>query len=135
MERFRQILSLILLALMVPASMCCFGPDACAALVCGSCENHEHEDGKGHDHDHHAPVGCPSETISHSQVPLPIMLPSFAMAELEDVVREMLRRQGELAGELPQAEFVMTTAPPELRATWQFTQRTALPVRAPSIQA
>jgi hypothetical protein len=29
----------------------------------------------------------------------------------------------------------MTTAPPELRATWHFTQRTALPVRAPSIQA
>lgn len=63
------------------------------------------------------------------------MLPSFAMVELEDVVREMIRLQGELSVELPLEKFVMTTAPPEVGASWQFTQRTALPVRAPSIQA
>lgn len=135
MKRFRQILSLILLALMVPASMCCYGPDGCVVEACCSGDSHEHEEGEGHDDEHHAPAACPSDTISHSHVPAPIMLPAFAMVELWDVIKEMIRHQGELAADLPLAKFAMTTAPPEMRATWQFKQRTALPVRAPSIQA
>lgn len=131
MKRFWQILALFLLALTVPASMCCYTVDGCESEACTTCPSRaHHEDGEPH-----APVACPSDTISHSQVPSPVMLPSFAMVELEDVVREMIRRQGESVAMQDATEFVMTTAPPEMRATWHFTHRTALPVRAPSIQA
>ncbi|MFN0080155.1 MAG: hypothetical protein ACKVY0_27130 [Prosthecobacter sp.] len=137
MKRFWQILALMLLALMVPASMCCFGPDACAAMVCSSCADHDHEhhDGKGHDGEHHAPVSCPSDTIAHSQVPAPVTMPEMQMVELVELIQAMIRLQDELATATESSGLPMTTAPPELRATWHFTQRTALPVRAPSIKA
>ena len=57
------------------------------------------------------------------------------MVELTELIQLMIRLQGELASGTESAGLPMTTAPPELRATWHFTQRTALPVRAPSIQA
>jgi hypothetical protein len=42
---------------------------------------------------------------------------------------------GDAANTLPAEGSVgiLTAAPPELRTTWQFVSRTALPVRAPSI--
>jgi hypothetical protein len=130
MKRFWQILALLMLALMVPASMCCYGAEGCAVEVCCSeCQG-------GHEGDqHHAPVSCPSDTISHSQVPAPITMPEMQMVELTELIQLMIRLQGELASGTESAGLPMTTAPPELRATWHFTQRTALPVRAPSIQA
>lgn len=133
MIRFWQILALLLLALMVPASMCCYGADGCKADVCCSEESHEHEDHDGGEH--HAPVSCPSDTISHSQVPAPVTMPEMQMVELAELIQAMIRLQDDLATATESAGLPMTTAPPELRATWHFTQRTALPVRAPSIQA
>lgn len=35
--------------------------------------------------------------------------------------------------ELPACSFVTSESPPELPRTWQFSLRTALPVRAPSL--
>lgn len=133
MKRFWQILALLLLALMVPASMCCYGadtnrPDTSAGQVCCSCAEHKPHEGD----EHHAPVSCPSDTIAHSQVPVPVTMPEMQMAEL---IQAMIRLQDELATAMESSGLPMTTAPPELRATWHFTQRTALPVRAPSIQA
>ena len=128
MKRFYQILTLLLLALMVPASMCCYGADGCAVEVCCSQCHDEPHDGD----EHHAPVSCPSDTIAHSQVPVPVTMPEMQMAEL---IQAMIRLQDELATATESSGLPMTTAPPELRATWHFTQRTALPVRAPSIQA
>ena len=128
MKRFWQILALLLLTLMVPASMCCYGADGCAVEACCSeCHDEQHNGDE-----HHAPVSCPSDTISHSQVPVPVTMPEMQMAEL---IQAMIRLQDELATATESSGLPMTTAPPELRATWHFTQRTALPVRAPSIQA
>lgn len=130
MKRFSQILALLMVALMVPASVCCFGADGCALEACCSECHDEHEGGEDR-----APVSCPSDTISHSQIPVPVTMPEMQMVELTEVIRAMIRLQDELAAGTDSSGLPMTTAPPELRATWHFTQRTALPVRAPSIQA
>ena len=58
------------------------------------------------------------------------------MVELADLILVLSRLQDELAtASLESSEFQMTTAPPELRTTWNFTSRAALPARAPSILA
>lgn len=131
MKRFWQILALLMLALMVPASMCCYGTDVCVVEACYSECHDEQHDGD----EHHAPAACPSDTISHSQVPAQVMLPAMQMVELAKLIQGMISLQDELATATVSSGLPMTTAPPELRATWHFTQRTALPVRAPSIQA
>lgn len=131
MKRFWQTLALLMLALMVPASMCCYGPDTGASEVCCSCAEHEQHDGD----EPNAPVSCPSDTISHSQVPAPVTMPEMQMVELAELIQAMIRLQDELATATESSGLPITTAPPELRTTWHFTQRTALPVRAPSIQA
>ena len=129
MKRFWQILALLLLALMVPASVCCYGAGGCTVEACCSECNDAHDDG-----DHDAPVSCPSDTIAHSQVPAPVTMPEMQMVELADIIRAMMRLN-EIAKTAAAPVPLMTTAPPELRATWHFTHRTALPVRAPSILA
>ena len=134
MKRFYQILTLLLLALMVPASTCCYGVDGCVTIVDGgsrSHDEHEHHDGG----EHHAPSSCPGETLSHSQVPMLVILPAMQMVELTELILVIARLQDDLATATEFSGLPMTTAPPELRATWPFTQRTALPVRAPSILA
>lgn len=135
MIRFWQILTLLMLALMVPASTCCLWADGCSV---GACCTPDHEGHDDHEHDggeHHAPADCPSDTISHTQVPAPVMLPPMQMVELVALIQAMIRLQDELATHTESSGLVMTTAPPEMRVAWHFTQRTALPVRAPSIQA
>lgn len=122
MKRFWQILALLMLALMAPASVCCYGPDVCANQVSCSCEDHEQQ----------VPADCPSDTIAHSQVPASVMLPEMQMVELAGVIQAMLRLQDELATALESSGLPMTTAPPEMRTTWHFTRRAALLARAPS---
>ena len=131
MKRVWQILALLMLTLMVPASMCCYGADGCVVEACCS----ECHDGQHDGDEPHAPVSCPSDTISHSQVPAPVMLPAMQMVELAELIQVMIRLQDEFATATVSSGLPMTTAPPEFRAMWHFTQRTALPVRAPSIQA
>lgn len=131
MKHFWQILAIILLALTVPASMCCQVAGGCTSEVCASCPNHDHHEGD----EHHAPTDCPSDTISHSQVPAPVMVPLMPMVELADLIRAMIRLQDELATSSESFELPMTTAPPELRTTWHFASRAALPARAPSRRA
>jgi hypothetical protein len=130
MKRFWQILTLLLLALMVPASVCCYGETGCAKSeihCCSSCGD------QGHDDEPCAPASCPSETLSHSQVPPLVAMPELQMVELAGFIQAMMRLQDELATDLDSSGLPMTTAPPELRATWHFTSRAALPVRAPSV--
>lgn len=131
MNRLWQIFALLMLALMVPASVCCYGPDTSGSQVCCSCAEHEPHEGD----EHHAPVSCPSDTIAHSQVPASVTMPEMQMVELTELIKAMIRLQDELATATESSGLPMTTAPPELRATWHFMHRTALPVRAPSIQA
>lgn len=126
MRRSLQILALILLALMVPASVCCLVPQAsenqssdCCALPA---QNHD------------APAqqdACPSTTIAHSQLPTVEAMPDMMLVEVCDIfsASSLLR---ELTAQAEAPLFLPTNAPPELPMTWAFVSRAALPARAPS---
>ena len=125
MKRFWQITALVLLALMVPASMCCLVPLESAALACAGC---------CHDDDHGAqdvPDICPSDTIAHSQLPSLAAVPTAALIELAEIIDTVMRLDEPVLATAV-AVPLMTTAPPELSVTWAFASRAAQPVRAPS---
>ena len=128
MKRFWQITALILLALMVPASMCCWVPES----SCKSCESQagpaHHEDGG------ETQNTCPSDTIAHSQLPVAIMMPEMQMLVLLDLLAAMVHRN-ESSTAFSGSTSEMTAAPPELSPTWAFVSRAALPARAPSALA
>lgn len=128
MKRLWQILALLMLALMVPASACCQVWEGCSTShACCSCPDDEHE----------APAQqetCPSVTIAHSQVPTQVVLPAMQMIELTKIIQDIMRLNELEAAKAPQVPL-RTTAPPELRTTWVFVSRAALPVRAPSTHA
>ncbi len=128
MKRFWQFLALVMLALMVPASVCCYGVDACSSQECHTCPCGEQ------DEENRLPASCPSDSIAHSQVPAPIVLPAMQMVELTNLIQEMMRLN-ELSAAKAVPVPLMTTAPPELRTTWVFVSRAALPARAPSALA
>lgn len=126
MKRFWQILALLLLALVVPASVCCLGPQQVINDQCGCYSNP--------DKDHEAPAqpeACPSGTIARSQLPAQIVMPEMQMVELTGIIQELMRLN-ELAEAKAAPVPLMTTAPPELRTTWVFVSRAALPARAPA---
>ena len=126
MKHFWQILTLVLLALMVPASVCCLMPQQAANQSCDCCSST--------DEGHEAPAlpdACPSDTIAHSQVPALIVIPAMPMLELADIIYAMMRFN-ELAATTAAPVPLMTNAPPELRTTWVFVSRAALPARAPA---
>lgn len=128
MKRLWQILALLMLALMVPASTCCQWWEGCAT---------SHDCCSGPDSEHEAPAQqetCPSVTIAHSQVPAQVVLPAMQMIELTKIIEDIMRLNELAAAKAPQVPL-RTTAPPELRTTWVFVSRAALPARAPSGQA
>lgn len=131
MKRFSQILALLILALMVPASMCCYGADGCAVEACCSEGGHDHEDHDGDEN--HAPVSCPSDTISHSQVPTQVTMPEMQLVELIGIIQAfaLLDLVEQAACPVP----MPTTAPLELRTSWAFVRRAALRARAPAVLA
>ena len=126
MQRFWQLLALILLALMVPASVCCVGPQPVEHKVtCCSLPNHDSDAPA-------QPEFCPSDTLSHSQLPPVLAVPSMQMVELLATIQSWVHLS-ELAVREAAPEPAQTTAPPELRTSWVFASRAALPARAPSI--
>lgn len=129
MKRFWQILALLLLALMVPASVCCLETEVVEGHAC------ECHSTPGHEHDLPVqPDSCPSNTIAHSQMPVPVTMPQMQMIEITDLIQAMLRLN-ELAVVSAVPAPLMTTVPPQLRTTWVFVSRAALPARAPSALA
>jgi len=129
MRRFWQIVTLVMLALFVPASMCCFLVDTNSSEVSGCCPSHE----EGGDEEQN-PLSCPSDSISHSQVPESVNLPAVLIAEHLILVPGAATPKD--SGDLDVARFsFLTEAPPELSPTWAFAQRTSLPARAPSALA
>lgn len=128
MKRCWQILALLLFVLMGPASMCCLAaPQNVSEDSCNCCSSNSDE---GHEAPAQ-PIICPSDTIAHSQIPAPIAMPPMQMVELTDIIHAMVwlnELSATQAAPLP----LMTTAPPELRTTWIFVSRAALPARAPS---
>lgn len=128
MKHFWQILALFLLALMVPASVCCLGVEVLTEHHC-DCRGET-------DHQSEIPSlpDCPSDTISHSQVPVLVAMPQIQMIEIRDLIQAILR-SNELAALSVVPMPLMTTAPPQLRTTWVFVSRAALPARAPSALA
>lgn len=128
MKRFWQIITLVLLALMVPASVCCYvTPDACATCDCESIPDQ-------HDECPAAPDMCSSDSIAHSKVPSATVLPGIPMLDLVEFLYSE-SRLNELAATIAAPVPLMTTAPPELRVTWVFVSRAALPARAPAVLA
>lgn len=126
MKRFWQILTLLLLALMVPASVCCWVP----VNECHECDCEEIP--APHNEAPAFPDACPSDSIAHSQAPALIAIPAMQMVELSDLLLELLRLN-ELAATTAAPVPLMTNAPPELRVTWVFVSRAALPARAPAV--
>ncbi len=128
MKRLWQILALILLAFMVPASMCCLVPKEVEKQHAGCCSNGDER--------HEAPAMpdiCPSDTLAQSFLPEMVTMPEMQMVELIDIIQAfaMLDLVEQAACPVP----MPTTAPPELRTTWAFVRRAALPARAPAILA
>jgi hypothetical protein len=123
MKRCWQILALVLLVLMVPASVCCLAMPQEVNQECDCCS--------GPDEEHEAPAQpCPSDTISHSQLPSVVVMPEMQMVELMEMIQAFSLR--ELTAHAAEPVSVPATAPPELRTTWVFVSRAALPARAPS---
>lgn len=128
MKRFWQTIAILLLALIVPASVCCW-VSAKEFNVC-DCQGAHSE----HDEAPELPDACPSDSIAHSQAPALIAIPAMQMVELSDILLELLRLN-ELAAKPAASVPLITTAPPELRVTWVFVSRAALPARAPAVLA
>jgi len=126
MRRFWQITTLLMLALIVPASMCCHLVDTSSSEASGCCPSHE----QGGD-DEKNPLSCPSDSIAHSQVPETVYLPAVLLAEHQilDLGAAIPKDSGDHDVSL---SHFLTEAPPELSPTWAFAHRTSLPARAPS---
>ena len=131
----RIALVLALLALWVPASSHALLEHA------GWIHEHHHEEAADHDHDHDADHG-PAKGTDHDaadgicrvesgsvDAPAPQichvwLLSAFALCgDLSSLTEEP-----DYSGPSPPG-----TAPPEVRVSWQFSYRAALPVRAPSL--
>lgn len=125
MNRFWQIIALLTLALVVPASTCCQWTSRCESQQQSHfCTDEGHETPA-------SPEACPSHTLAHSQVPAHVVLPAMQMIELAQIIEGMTRLNELRAAKEPPVPL-MTTAPPELRTTWVFASRAALPARAPA---
>lgn len=128
MKRLWQILALILLALIVPATVCCLVPQQVATQHSGCCSNGD----EGHD----APAMpdiCPSDTIAQSYLPVMVTMPEMQMVELVGLIQALALL--DLVEQAACPVLMPTTAPPELRTTWAFVSRAALPARAPAVLA
>ena len=126
MKRFWQLLALLLLALMAPASVCCWlSASDCEACACGSAQDH-------HDTAPAKSAACPSATIARSQLPAQVVMPEMQMVELAGIIHEWMRLNELATTKYAPVPLIMTTAPPELRTLWVFASRAALPARAPS---
>lgn len=113
---------------MVPASVCCLGVEVLTEHHCDCCGENEHQS--------EAPClpDCPSDTIAHIQVPVLVTMPQMQMIEITDLIQAMMLLNEQAAVKAAPV-FLMTTAPPQLRTTWVFVSRAALPARAPSALA
>jgi len=125
-------ITILMLALMLPASVCCF--DVINNVVPGAatcCDETPH----GEDEPAYPESECPSETLSHSQ------LPKIAQA-LDHIVSGLFEpflispygcadRETTWTG----SSLEQTAAPPDIGKRWAFVSRAALPVRAPSLVA
>lgn len=135
MRRFWQIIALITLVQIVPASACCLLPttfgaeDTCCTpatrLTAPSTKDAPLPNLPAQ------PANCPSDTIAHSQLPVVTTLPAAPLVELHWVALAIQMLPTLAPADENSLSFV-PTAPPELRASWQFVIRAALPARLPS---
>jgi hypothetical protein len=128
MKRLWHILAFILLVLMVPSTVCCLVPQEVEKQHSGCCSHG--------DEGHEAPAMpdiCPSGTIAQSHLPQMVAIPEIQMVELICLIQAfaLLDLVEHAACPVP----MPTTAPLELKTTWAFVRRAALPARAPAILA
>ena len=127
--RLRAIVSLLLVALWLPASSHALLEHF--EVIHQVHADHEADSADSHEHDadnHEAADGVCMLSSSHVTVPLPdsIPMPMFCAPGLHWA--------SELhAGQQPSGLAPPGTAPPQLSHGWQFSFRAALPARAPSL--
>ena len=132
MKCVRIAVVLALLALWVPASSHALLEHA------GWIHHHEEDADHGHDHDsdhgpakgtdHDAADGiCRVETGS-LDVPGPKICYAWVLGDFALCGLSFLAEEPDYSGPSPPG-----TAPPEIRVSWQFSYRAALPIRAPSL--
>jgi hypothetical protein len=129
MRRFWQLITLLTLALIVPASMCCHLVDASSSEASGCCPCHD----QGGDEEKN-PLSCPSDSIAHSQVPETVYLPAVLLSEHQILAPGAAIPKDSGEHDVSLSHF-LTEVPPELSPTWAFAHRTSLPARAPSVPA
>lgn len=125
LSHLHQAIALIFLALWVPATGLCLFETAAEVENSDCCPTSAGTE---------APVGqeltaccfLGSALFKADGVDAP-GLTAFLSAAVEESFGAMASKSAGQVGPRP-----MATAPPELRVTWQFSTRTALPVRAPS---
>ncbi|SKA85267.1 hypothetical protein SAMN02745166_01125 [Prosthecobacter debontii] len=126
MKRLWQILAFILLALMVPSTVCCLVPQEVEKQHSGCCSH-----GDEGDEAPAMPDICTSDTLAQSYLPEMVTMPEMQMVELIGIIQAFALL--DLAEQAATPVPMPTTAPPELRTTWVFVSRAALPARAPAV--
>jgi hypothetical protein len=130
--RLRAIVSLLLVALWLPASSHALLEHL--ELIHQVHADHDADSPDSHEHDadnHEAADGVCALTSTHVSVPLPdsVAMPSLFCAPGLNWASELHAEQH------PSGLAPPGTAPPMLPSGWQFLFRTALPCRAPSFAA
>ena len=127
---FRAIVSLLLVALWLPASSHALLESA--GLIHQVHADHDADSSGSHEHDsdnHEAADGKCALASTHVSVPVPNMVASpflFCLLGFDSASELHVERQ-------PSGLAPPGTAPPQLSHRWQFSFRTALPARAPSL--
>jgi hypothetical protein len=128
-KRLRAIVTVLLVAVWLPAS---------SHALLEYCElihqvhtDHDADSSGSHEHDadnHDAADGHCALSSTHISVPLPDVVASLAFLCLLDFWTSELHTELQPSGLAPPG-----TAPPQLSHRWQFSFRTALPARAPTL--
>lgn len=138
MRRFWQIIAFVSLVQIAPASVCCLLPAAFDVehACCPPSETSLFAPDDVPD----APLpevpgqrgACPGDALAHSDVPTGLTLPVVPVVELHDVALALLNSLQDAFAQAEGSLPFVPTAPPELRASWLFVSRAALPARWPS---
>ena len=123
---FKKVVAMVLLALWLPATMCCALEQAGVPLFAQCCV--DDTAGTAPETPCTETGCCPLESAAYKieQTAVRVVAPSA-------LVLDALTTLFAGAQNLPAVPVVPVFVPPELPVTWQFFFRTALPPRAPSL--
>lgn len=141
MRAFWQSIALLLLVAFAPATAHCLAghPEldahemtAIGGDCCDHTEQHSHSD-SAPDHPSHSDHDCPTETLTKSNLPTPLLVPALPCQALDHALVALRHIASQMtAMEASSMEAHSTSSPQEWITTWAFTSRAALPPRSPS---